>query len=283
MKRYLPTLLCLMIVLISCEKRVGPYPSLSNQGLLPLSSTNAYVGSNIFLANEAERSSYLFNFLKGRGGPQAIEIIGKDFQPVEVYMYYPADKQVYVASLQTGEKFRQWIVRGPYAIERRTYRDLSQIVPKSEEPLFVIQGREYRFRRTPAEKPKTIELKLPPMPTPKPRPVKKPAEVVATVAPTPSGPVDPLEGKTVTGDLLAILMSQGYAERTLDGDLLHTVASADENLDKIARWYTGSAANAAEIGRVSGLTEQAALTLGVKIRIPKPLLKQFKAMPPTFK
>ena len=63
--------------------------SLTNQGMLPLSSTNAYLGTNLYLARQAENSDILYNFLDSKGAPAAIEIKEADLSYPRRILYYP--------------------------------------------------------------------------------------------------------------------------------------------------------------------------------------------------
>ena len=64
--------LLFLVFLTSCYYKITNYPSLVNQGILPVSKEQAYVGANLFLSREMEQSTFLYNFLKKRGAPDAI-------------------------------------------------------------------------------------------------------------------------------------------------------------------------------------------------------------------
>jgi len=244
----------------------------------PLSSANPYVGGNVILGREAEQSEYLYNFLSGRGAPAAIRLSGDG----EMQLYYPRQKELYIANAtQMGESV-EWVVNGPYAIPRAEYKALGRLAMEpAGEPLFMIDGRHHRFgavrpdTRPPVLSP-TIAV-LPPTPTaaPKrPKPMKRApaAPVIKAEAPTPTPkPFTPL-----TFDQQAIAMSQGYAERSENGDVVHNVTADGETLASIAAWYAGDPQHEEAIARANGLTKGATVTKGARISVPMGIVKNFK-------
>jgi hypothetical protein len=87
------------------------------------------MGSNIFLAKEMEESNYLYKFMKEKGAPQAIELTGTSEDTSSMRLFYSAKQELYTASPQIDPtlRSREWIIRGPYAIERADYREVSQL------------------------------------------------------------------------------------------------------------------------------------------------------------
>ncbi|RIL06844.1 MAG: hypothetical protein DCC75_10515 [Proteobacteria bacterium] len=281
--------LCLWL-LPGCSSQVENFPTLVNKGLLGLSTTNPYFGANLFLAKEAEQSTYLFNFLKGRGGPTAIELIEPTFGQVRLLMFYPSAREVYTAEVQELRYRREWVPRGPYAIERGDFRALNEMEQAMNgEPVFLIWGKEHRFRFQ-NRKVHKKELKPeipeppPPTPTPVPKPKSKPKVVVskggADSAPkqSPKIEIKPQIGP-LTSDQKALLIAKGFAERADNGDLIHQVKSETENLEEIVKWYTGSAAAVEETATANNLDAKSALKTGQKIIIPAGHVKESKAMP----
>lgn len=278
-----------LIVLAACSKTVQTSSSLENQGILGLSSTNAYLGSNLFLGQEAERSSYLFSFLKQRGGPQAIRVTQAPLEAPRVELFYPEKKEYYVAELVAGENFRQWVVRGPFGIRRADFKELSALGDEYRgEPLFQIYRRPYRFGTatpatvaTPGALIPRIPLPPPPTPTPRPRPKTKTLAVKPTPVPPPqlTAPKSPQDFTPLNSDQQAILMSQGFAERAENGDVIHTVRSTKESLTAIASWYTGTTDNAEAIAKANAIDVGSALNSGMRVRVPLELLTQLRTMP----
>jgi hypothetical protein len=117
------------VLLSACAPTATTFSNLSGQGLLPVSSDNPYMGSNIFLAKEMEESNYLYKFMKEKGAPQAIELAGASEDTSSLKLYYSAKQEMYTASPQTDPtlRSREWIIRGPYAIDRTEYRQVSQL------------------------------------------------------------------------------------------------------------------------------------------------------------
>ena len=160
----------LISLIPACSPRNESFPSLSNKGILPLSTVDSHLGSNLFLAKEMEKSSYLFNFLKSRGAPMAIEIVEPLFSRPRLLLFYPREKEVYAADIQQEERSRQWIVRGPFSIERKDYRELMGLEASfNGVPVFVVWNKEYRFQQTPTVKVVTALQPVLPTPVPAPR------------------------------------------------------------------------------------------------------------------
>ena len=276
--------IALCTVIVGCASRVGSYPTLIGAGILGLSTTNPYLGANVFLAGELEHSRFLFNFFKGNGAPTAIELIEPAFESTRLLMYYPAKREVYAADLQKRQGRREWIIRGPFAIEREDFQTLVRLEASlNGDPVFLLWGSPYRFSRgDPDRAPKVLRPEVPyQVPTPKPSPkrkpivhkgdAKRPPEAQPTVIVVPPS-------QTLSSDQQALLMAKGMAERAPNGDLLHVVKGEHEKLTDIAAWYTGQAASAEEIAQVNGIQADAGLQKGSKIRIPAGLVKEPRAM-----
>jgi hypothetical protein len=265
------TLLTLMLALAQCTPSLEKFNSLANQGILPLSNDNPHIGANLFLAQEAERSGYLMNFLKQRGGPTAIEILTEGRLEPTMILFYPLQKEVYAADLTRDNQSYQWLLRGPFMMERKDYRDLNGMgVAFAAEPIFLIRGQKTRFGAKPITS--NERALLPVVPTPRPTPIKKPTRKVIHSAPEPT----PTPFKAMNSDQQALSISQGFAERAENGDLVHLVNGDNEKLDDVVKWYTGSPANASAVAAKNALTPGSALVKGTRIIIPFALVKQFK-------
>ena len=169
------------------------FTNLANQGIVPVSGDNAYLGSNLFLSKEMEESVYLYNFVQRRGSPQAIELSGSSESSAELQLFYSDKGEVYKATPQINQraKTKEWIVRGPYAIERTYWRQIASL--PNEGGVFEIYGRKEIF----GGKANTIEARIItpafiPTPQPKPRKVKKKSTPIVknqeSVIRLPSGP-----------------------------------------------------------------------------------------------
>jgi hypothetical protein len=279
--------LLLMLILTSCSaNEVSSYPSLANRGILPLSTTNAFLGANLFLAREVEKSSFLFNFFEKRGAPVAIEIRETKTRPLEMFLFYPKDHEVYIGHRQTAGNNFQWIVRGPYSITRKDFLDLKGMqLSFNGEPTFQIYGNPYRFRFQPkTQVARNVEPEIPVIP----KPVKK-KKKKAPVKPKKKEPLKPklpeastmstAEWMKLSTDQKAILLSKGYADRTESGDVIHIVRGATESLKEVAKWYTGSDKNADILGKANAVLPEDVLQRGQRIIIPEGIARNFKAMP----
>lgn len=285
-------LVILLCYLAACSNnRIMTFPTLANRGILALSTSNAYLGSNLFLAREVEKSSYLFKFFEGRGAPMAIEINEDTVSAPKLIMYYPRKREVYIADMTGDYRARQWVIRGPYQISREDFKTINRMqLALAGEPLFSIYGKPYRFRfnrqmvENRASSEVEPEIPLIPTPTPKPKRIyKKKATTDKEKTLKPKVPIlnlqNPKDFKPLNTDQQAIAMSQGYAERTSSGDLIHTVKSDAETLTALSAWYTGSSANKEIIAELNKIEAEAALKQGDRIRFPLKMLKRFKVMP----
>ncbi len=116
-------------LLAGCAPSATTFTNLSGHGIVPVSSDNPYMGANIFLAKEMEESNYLYKFMKEKGAPQAIELTGTSEENASMRLFYSGNQEVYTASPQIDPtlRSREWIIRGPYSIERVDYREVSQL------------------------------------------------------------------------------------------------------------------------------------------------------------
>jgi len=274
---------CALGIFTACARPTNNFPTLANTGVLPLSTNNPYVGANLYISDEMAKSDYLYRFLRSRGAPTAIEVIQDSFNPTRVLMFYPSDKEVYAADVVDRNRTHQWIIKGPYGIERQDYRSLAALEGAMQgDPVLLVNGKAERFRKAGPPVPPVQVLKPRiPTPTPTPAPTKKPVKRPVIKAPSekPAGP-DPKAFKPLNSDQQAILMSQGFAERAENGDVIHTVGGDNETISAIAAWYTGSTANAKAVADLNGSNLTDALPRGKRIRVPIALLKELKAMPP---
>lgn len=274
-------IICTSALLISCSSGIKTQPLLVNKGILPLSINNPYHGPNLFLAQEAENSAYLFSFLRSRGGPFAIEIKESHFSSPKVVMYYPKEQEMYIGQQDTRENRSEWVINGPYSIQRLEYRNLSRMEGAfSSVPVFSIDGRDYRFGPEPTE-PK-VRVVVPRIPTPLPRPkkrvVRKPS-VTSNVAQPNTPEIDAKKFIPLNSDQQALAIAKGFAERSATGDVIHTVRTTTETLVDIAKWYTKNSSNASKIAEANSLNPTTPLLVGQRIVVPIDLLKELKQMP----
>jgi hypothetical protein len=304
MKKFISVLTFLFLTACSAAPYLENYSPLSNQGILPLSTSNPYMGANMFLASEIEQSAYLLNFLKAKGAPTAIDIFSKNFRHPRMLLFYPRDREVYAADLVSKAEQREWIIRGPYGIERKDFSALARMENALiGEPVFMLQGREYRFYQAarhdsqslsrPEVRPELPAVqKKQPSKAARPAAQRPPTSPVVASAPKQSVPPqppqsllpsDPREFRPGNKDQVAIIISRGWAERNADGDIIHIVRRSDETLAAVAKWYAGSETNAEEISKANSLTVETHLIPGSRIRVPLRIATNFKPMPLDYK
>ena len=308
--------LLFLVFLTSCYYKITNYPSLVNQGILPVSKEQAYVGANLFLSREMEQSTFLYNFLKKRGAPDAIEIVRRSFNNDRFFLYYYDAKEVYIADPKIlKNNRREWIIKGPRIPNWRDLKNIRNVMDtgKNDTP-FLIDGKEMYFssnvnginRSNIIENDidsKIVDVsKLPKVPpqrkivrkkyTPQKKVVKKVSTEVkktqSVEAPSvdQSGNEDFLKDledlttyKPINLDKMAIGMSKGYARRDNMRNVVHTVKSYTETLQAISFWYTGNEINAVEIEKFNSLEDASNLKIGQNILIPFRMLKNVKQMP----
>jgi hypothetical protein len=198
-----------VVLVTSCSTRNASFSSLANQGLIPVSADSPFVGANLYLAKEMEDSLYLYSFLRSRGSPRAIEITGNSEKSAELHLFYPAKQEVYHATPQRDPltKAKEWIVRGPYAIDRSLYRSVTQLGTETSGVFEIFGRREHIGGPAQARQERVIEpafVPTPtPIPTPRPRAVKKPQ-----ASDSASGPSILVQGTPMNFDQEAILESK---------------------------------------------------------------------------
>jgi hypothetical protein len=281
-------ILPLCLVLLGCfsDKQPRQFEGISNQGILALSSFNSTLGPNEFFSAEMKRSEALRYFVKGRGAPHAIKVQDHKMRPTEMVLYYPREKSFYTAELDSTLIHYDWIVRGPYKTRlfdedalARTSLDLKS------EPLLVIDGQTKRVRPKPPpsflpEKPKVTPAVIT-LPTPKPTPAKPAVKKRPVVKPQPTPAkveATPAPFKPLNFDQMAILMSQGFAERDTNGDVIHTVTKEGETISALAGWYAGDKKKANEVAKASNMSASEKLKVGDRVRIPYAIVKNTKQM-----
>lgn len=266
------------VFFVACASRQTALTPLLNRGIMPVSEDNPYMGANLFLAKEMEQSVYLYNFMRDKGAPQGIELKGSDEDDVEAHFYYTSTPEEYVAKPAPRQKSRvmntrrEWIIIGPFAVERDNYRAVESLQRTSGGAFEIFGKREFLGvgpAKASSERLKPVFI---PTPVPTKRPVKrKPATATAvTATPSPRGPLNL--------DQQALKEAQEMAPRDPQGDVVHTVTSKTETLQSIAQWYTSQGGNAKEIATKNALPLDAKLNPGAKVIVPKSLVTNPKRM-----
>jgi hypothetical protein len=180
------TILCTLAVFVttSCSSRNTTFYSLANEGLIPVSIDNPHVGSNVFLAEEMEQSNYLYSFLKSRGAPQGIEILGTSEKSAELRLYFSDKREMYKATPQFDpqNKSKEWIIKGPYGLDREAYRALQQLHSEHGAVFEIFGKREVLGGVARAAEVRVIAPAFVPTPRPTPRPVRKVTPSAPTTA-----------------------------------------------------------------------------------------------------
>ncbi len=267
-------------ILVACSTTNSKFAPLLNQGVMPVSEDNAFTGANLFLAREMEQSVYLYNFMKERGAPQAIELKGDSEDNVEAHFYYTSGPEEYLAKPAPRPRFarnkdtsREWIIIGPFAVDRDRYRDIQRL-ERTNGGAFEIFGR--REFLGPQSSPGT-QIALRPVFVPTPIPPKR--HVTKNKPSVDTSASSTLDSKgPLNFDQQALKEAKEMAPRDGQGDLIHTVTSKTETIQSIAQWYTSKSTTAAEVAKKNGLPEDAKLTPGSKILIPKNLITNLNRM-----
>jgi hypothetical protein len=181
------TLSLIVFFVASCASHTSVFYSLTNQGIVPVSSDNPHVGTNLFLAREMEASSYLYSFMKKRGAPQAIELTGTDEKSAELRMFYADKQEGFTATPQFNRqtKTKEWIVRGPYGLDRENYHTLANLRDQRGGAFEIFGRLEVLGGPARAESSRVLAPAFVPTPRPTPRPIRR---VKKTDAPA-NGPV----------------------------------------------------------------------------------------------
>jgi hypothetical protein len=173
----------------ACSNNTPAFEGITNRGITPVSPDSPYIGSNVFLAQEMEHSLFLYNFIKSRGAPQAIQLQGNAEMTSEMMLFYSGKNEYYSAipRIDPNTKGREWIIRGPFPITREQYPYVAHLTP-DKGGVFELFGRQERFGGTgEALEYRVINPAFIPTPRPTSAPTKKRAKKKAT-AQEASGP-----------------------------------------------------------------------------------------------
>jgi hypothetical protein len=211
---------------LACSPQKTSLDTLRNQGLLPISAENPFMGANVLLGKEMEQSMYLYNFVKDRGAPQAIEITGEDSESMQAHFFYAPSKEEYIAKpaprrAGSNDNRYEWIIIGPFSVDREHYRELEQY--SNSGGAFEIFGRREFFGNKPVNVRDDTMLPVF-IPTPKPTKASVPHKRNATAAPKSNTGVTP--AATISGppnfDQQALAEAKEKAAKNKEGDVSHT-------------------------------------------------------------
>ncbi len=155
-----------LFFLCACYHKINSFPTLVNQGILPVSKEQAYVGANLFLAQEMKKSEFLYNFIRDKGAPDAIKIDQNTFDNTKLYLYYYNDKEFYTGDLSSNN---EWIIKGPEIPSWRLLKSIKNVMDiGSNDAPFMIDGVQRYFPQKKIskidEKPIDVTLNLPKAP-----------------------------------------------------------------------------------------------------------------------
>jgi hypothetical protein len=273
---------CAIPFLTSCGRNTSLLDGLLNAGMVQVSPQNPYVGANLFLAQEMEKSGQLHNFIRMKGPPQGLELAGSRADVLEMRMFYPRKMEMYVAvPYFSGDPvMKEWIIRGPYTVNKSYYRQVT-LLPRDESATFEMWGAKQVLGTgsVSAAESRVIYPAFVPTATPTPRPIKKKRPAASQQAPTGTpAPTSQQTDQPMNFDQRALIESKELAERSPNGDLVHTVQNPQETVTSIANWYAGSSEHAAAIAEKNNVPLDAKMHAGARIFVPAELVKNPKVM-----
>ena len=296
----------------ACSSNQNRYMGLLDQGILPLSTDNAFLGANIFLSKEIENDRNLESFFRSHGTPEAIEISKDGLFQEQLTLFYLKEGSKYVGSnITDGNNKKHWIFRGAYKIPWNEGKKIQPLLHAYKVPaLLYVRGQYERYYKNGEEPKKEIINLVLPTPTPVPTPVKKKQPTRKFVRKSTiktndkannntnntttnnnndnaesnsNSTLNPLDFYKLNADQRALLMAKGYAARAENGDIIHIVKDENETLSAIAKWYAGSEGKVTDIAKQNGLDTNTKLYRGNQIRVPLNIIKNDKIMPKEFK
>jgi hypothetical protein len=281
MKKHLCGIITTTLLILGCSPTITT-PGVSNEGFIPVASSNAYSGANVFLGKEMAEAPILKNFLVKRGAPTAIKVTDKIGAPTELSLFYLPERETFIASrFRSGENTFDWIIRGPYAMSRKEFLALSGLVnPNAHEAHFIVEGDDLTLALRQPIKTKfpAIKPEVPPALENKPKDLVK-AKIVPLLTDEERTLLPPHKFITWNSDQRAVYVAKGFSDRAENGDLRHTVVANDETTKKLAEWYTGAEKNATQIAQINSLRSDQYLTVGSIVVIPGKLLVRALKMP----
>lgn len=157
--------------LSGCSSHHPSFSSVAEKGILPVSRTNPFMGANVFLAHEMEESNYLYSFMRKEGAPSAIRITGRSFTSSTLELFYLQRLEMYRATLQPDLVLgiREWMVQGPFTIDRATYQKLQGLEQTSGGVFEIFGKREVLDGQLHPTPTRTIQPVFVPTPKPKKR------------------------------------------------------------------------------------------------------------------
>lgn len=202
---------CFVTIFGGCSRNTPAFNGIANRGITTVSSESAFVGANVFLAQEMERSLYLYKFIQSRGAPQAIELTGDSDSSSELVLFYSRPGEYYsaVPGIDPTTKTKEWIIRGPFPITREQYPYISHLDP-NRGGVFEIFGKRVIYGTLDSTVPtRIIKPAFVPTPSPTIKPLKKARRKVTTSATTvQKGPAVTVQGTPINLDQEALFKAK---------------------------------------------------------------------------
>lgn len=216
---------------------------LKDRGIVPVSSDNPFLATNLLLTKATAASPEIKGFLEHKGNPAALSVEKSPFGPMMLTLYYPEVGQFFI--IEDEESLA--IIRGPFPISANQKTQLSALGEEVKEVSKKAQEPTPTQFPTSTPVPKVAPFRSPPQPSATPAQIKSPELIV--------------------GD---------EAEITPRGDVVHYITKPDENINDIAAWYTDDKSNGEKLMRLNNLTD---LEVGDTVVIPSYLVKRKVRMP----
>jgi hypothetical protein len=198
----------LVVYASGCSTNTPAFEGIANRGIMPVSPQSPYMGSNVFLGQEMENSLYLYNFIKSRGAPQAIQVQGDSELDSELLMFYAREREYYaaIARIEPQTKTREWIIRGPFPITREHYPHVTHL-DAGQPAIFDVFGRREVFGG-PGKAAESRVIQPAFIPTPTPQPVKRHPKRVTTSSEEKGSPAVTVQGTPMNLDQEALFESR---------------------------------------------------------------------------
>lgn len=194
-----------------CSTNTPAFEGIANRGIMPVSPQSPFVGSNVFLAQEMEKSLYLYNFMKTRGAPQAMQVLGESEMDSELLMFYSREKEYFsaVPGVDPHTTTKEWIIRGPFPITREHYPHIVHLRPDQTGVFEVFGKREIFGGSGNARESRIIQPAFIPTPAPKPKPARRPntqaSKAKGDTGEESKGPAIAIQGTPMNLDQKALL------------------------------------------------------------------------------
>lgn len=190
-----------------CSTNTPAFEGIANRGITPVSPQSPFVGVNVFLGQEMEKSLYLYNFMKSRGAPQAIQVVGDSEMNSELLMFYSREREYFsaVPGIDPHTKTKEWIIRGPFPITREHYPYIARVNADQAGVFEVFGKREVFGGSGNAVESRIIKPAFITTPAPAPKITKRPGKKQSNTSGDAQGPAIAVQGTPMNLDQEALL------------------------------------------------------------------------------